>query len=490
MNELTELRIDRITPSPHNPRVIRLDDPAIMELAASIKAHGLLQPVVCRPLDDGYELLAGRRRFEACLQNNADTILAIVRKNLDDAAAIEVTVLENLQRENLTPLEEARGVNELLQSGKDVATIALNVGKSAAWVYRRAKLVDLIPEFRDAFEDPKSDWSHATAAHLELIARLPTCRQARLLSKYYLADRSVSELADTLDRDMRRLSKAPWKLQDDTLETGPAKTRLGSCADCQKRSDVAPLLFHEANEDPCAHALCLDPECWTLKAAAYIDRRKEELSETAPIIVVHSKDADYHERADTEGALDHWTYEKAKKSTPGAKRALVVDGGQIGKEIWIKPNAGVNTRGEKTRMPALPLRRKAHVIREVAKALDKAPQPFKGDEIQMLAFVAAFGTYSRETGPRSQEWNEYKKVQPIAEFMAEVWKQQIRPVLSKRLRFFDVQGCDHFHAEALRVAELIGLDVAELEAAAALALPGKSGDKKADAKQKAKKNQD
>ncbi|MCU0483109.1 MAG: ParB/RepB/Spo0J family partition protein, partial [Chloroflexi bacterium] len=98
--------IDRIEPNPENPR-LSFEEGALEELAASIKEHGVLQPILVRPLGPNlYQLVAGERRWRAARQAGMETIPALIEE-LDDDAALEIAIVENLQREDLSPLEEA-----------------------------------------------------------------------------------------------------------------------------------------------------------------------------------------------------------------------------------------------------------------------------------------------------------------------------------------------------------------------------------------------
>jgi len=215
---LSRIAMELIVPSPHNPRTIRKDDPAVRELAQSIKGHGLLQPVVCRDTSlDGpmgyserYELLAGRRRFEAHKLLGAETILAIVR-DLSDQDAIEVTVLENLQREDLTPIEEARGVASMMAGGHSLDAIADKMGKSRSWVARRASVRHLLPELVTMAE--AHDWS---AVRIDMLGRLPPVTQQQMVEAFtrsdYLCDSDRDDQVAGRIADLTRTLKAmPWR---------------------------------------------------------------------------------------------------------------------------------------------------------------------------------------------------------------------------------------------------------------------------------------
>jgi ParB/RepB/Spo0J family partition protein len=146
----------------------RFDKAAIAELAESIRTVGLLQPLVVRPRDDGFQIIAGERRFLAAQAAGLDTVLAAVRELTDDQV-LEVQLIENLQREGLHELVEAEGYEALMKRhGYTVDDLVAKVGKSRAYVYARLKLLALCKEGRKAFYDGKISASIAL-----LVARIP-----------------------------------------------------------------------------------------------------------------------------------------------------------------------------------------------------------------------------------------------------------------------------------------------------------------------------
>jgi ParB family chromosome partitioning protein len=148
-DELQELRpipVDMIDPSPHQPRR-DFDEDTLVALAGSIKARGVLQPVLVRPLPSGrYELIAGERRWRASRLAELDSIPAIVRRH-DDAASLEVALIENMAREDLNPVEEARACAALVEElGLTREEVGVRVGRSRAAVSNLIRLLDLPDE--------------------------------------------------------------------------------------------------------------------------------------------------------------------------------------------------------------------------------------------------------------------------------------------------------------------------------------------------------
>ena len=121
--KLLQLDIGQIKLSPYQPR-IRMDEQKLDELAKSIQAKGVIQPIVVRPKDNGYELVAGERRLKAAKKAGLSSIPATVAEKLSKEDVLEITLIENLQREDLNPIEEAKGYRRLMEEcGREEDTV-------------------------------------------------------------------------------------------------------------------------------------------------------------------------------------------------------------------------------------------------------------------------------------------------------------------------------------------------------------------------------
>lgn len=142
IEEVKELDLSDIRPNPYQPRK-RFDDKSLRELSDSIKENGVFQPIIVRKSVNGYEIIAGERRYRASKLANKKTIPAIVRK-FDESQMMEVAVLENLQREDLTPLEEAQAY-EMLQKnlGLTQEEVSKRMGKSRPYIANYLRLLTL-----------------------------------------------------------------------------------------------------------------------------------------------------------------------------------------------------------------------------------------------------------------------------------------------------------------------------------------------------------
>jgi ParB family transcriptional regulator, chromosome partitioning protein len=159
-----EVALDRVERNPNQPRSV-FDEEQLGELAASIAVHGILQPIVVRQLaDGGYQLIAGERRLRAARLAGLDTVPAIVRDTDDGETSLELALIENIQRENLNPIETALAYRELIERfGLTHEAVARQVGKSRVAVSNSLRLLDLAEETRQAIIEGRITEGHGRA---------------------------------------------------------------------------------------------------------------------------------------------------------------------------------------------------------------------------------------------------------------------------------------------------------------------------------------
>src|SRR5689334_14307534 len=161
--ELRQVPLELVSPNPHQPRDT-FDEAALLALAESIKMRGVLQPVLVRPLPGGrYELIAGERRWRAAQVAELETIPAIVRHR-DDAASLEMALIENMAREDLNPVEEARACAALVEElGLTREDVGLRVGRSRVAVSNLIRLLDLPDDVLELLERGELSEGHGRA---------------------------------------------------------------------------------------------------------------------------------------------------------------------------------------------------------------------------------------------------------------------------------------------------------------------------------------
>ena len=280
------LLLAAITPSTthiQELRRARFDKKALEELAGSIKAVGVLQPIVVRSLTGTnaklpYEIVAGERRYLAAKLAGLTEIRASVCV-LNAEQVLEIQLIENLQREGLHELEEAEGYDELMKLKKiNADTVAGMVSKSRSYVYGRTKLLALCPEARKAFYAGELDSSTA----LE-IARIPPHELQRKAMKDLAEQKEWGEITNFRDARewlrenyMLKLKAAPFDRAD--VKLVPA---AGSCAACPKRSGNQPDLMADMKDAD----VCTDPKCFDDKRQAhYAGARKALEAKGAKVI--------------------------------------------------------------------------------------------------------------------------------------------------------------------------------------------------------------
>ena len=158
--KVIDLPIDDILPNRYQPR-IKFDDAAIFELSESIKNHGVFQPIIVRPIGDKYEIIAGERRYKASVLASKETIPAIIM-NLNDKDSVEIALIENVQRANLTPIEEAISYKKILDMGYiKQEDLAHKLGKTQSTIANKIRLLNLDDEVQEALLENKISERHA-----------------------------------------------------------------------------------------------------------------------------------------------------------------------------------------------------------------------------------------------------------------------------------------------------------------------------------------
>jgi ParB/RepB/Spo0J family partition protein len=269
VQEYQTVNLSQLTESPSNPRKT-FNAEALQELAESIRAVGILQPLLVRPAaaDGVFEIVAGARRFRAARLAESDTVPIRIRE-MTDAQVLEAQVIENLIRTDVHPYEETQGFLALMRLDPARYTpqeLAAKTGKSVTFVVQRLKLADLIPSAALRLQKDEIGIGHAL-----LLARLSPAQQAEALphcfeslwfegkQKHRLV--SLAELNHYIEKNIvLELSEAPFSREDENLHP-----EAGACLNCPKRSGFNTLLFPDVKKDS-----CFDPACYGEKITRFI----------------------------------------------------------------------------------------------------------------------------------------------------------------------------------------------------------------------------
>ena len=226
--QMREVPVAKILPNPAQPR-LSYDEDSLTELASSIREHGVLQPILVRPSGSKFELIAGERRWRASGMAGRESIPAIVVE-FDEQTALEVSIIENLQREDVSPLEEAAMFRKMTETfGYSVRQLAHKVGKDKGYVENRLRLSDAPADIRELVSLRKDTISHA----YELM-KIGDERKRRRLAKRVAAG----------DLSLAKLRIITGTSADDEKETGEraprrrAKTVAGEVATARAADDA------------------------------------------------------------------------------------------------------------------------------------------------------------------------------------------------------------------------------------------------------------
>ena len=332
-SEFQYIAIDTIHESATNPRRT-FDEGKLQELAESIRTNGLIQPVTVRPNAQGFEIVAGARRFRAAQLAELFSVPARI-VDIDDAQTLEWQLVENSQRVDVHPYEEAQGFERLLaMPGYDVATLVYKSGKSASHVYARLSLLQLIPSIAEAFSAER-----ITASHANLLARLPQETQAEAFEQCWRKDWQETEAhllpAKNLSAWIQAnlylsLADAPFNREDPTLN--PA---AGACVTCPRRSGYNTSLFSDVQGDQ-----CLDGPCYQTKINAHIDR---EIAARPELVQIENGWRRYSEQRP--GAVQRGHFREIEQNDnpdaepvapcEAARAAIIVYGKRVGTTLTV-----------------------------------------------------------------------------------------------------------------------------------------------------------
>lgn len=224
LNKIIEnIPVNLIHLNPHQPRML-FDDDNISELAESIAVSGLIQPIIVRKTEEGYELVAGERRLRAVKYLNQENISAII-ENYNDSQSATIAILENIQRENLSPLEEAIAYQKLIEEHNYTQQeLAESLGKSQSTIANKLRLLGLSEKVKNSLLDKKITERHGRA----LLKIKDLEKQEKILDKIINNKMNVSQTEDYIEvitkpkvkEKVRRqvISKVDYRLELNTIK--------------------------------------------------------------------------------------------------------------------------------------------------------------------------------------------------------------------------------------------------------------------------------
>lgn len=393
--KLENIKVALAYESATNPRGSEFENKAFDDLVASVKEKGVLVPLIVRTKQKGdkvFEVIAGNRRFRAAKIVGLEELPARI-ENYDDNEAREVQIIENLQREDVHPIEEGQAYRQLVEKSKlTVADIAQRVGKSESYVRYRLFLTNLNAKATTAFRKGK-----ITDGHAVLIAKLSENDQTEALK--YCVDgwnntTTVSDLKQWIERKFyNQLANQPW------LNDKEANEAVGPCKECEPNRNS---LFGTVKD-----GACTDSKCWSRKMAKYVEYKISQ----NPELVRVSKEYGSTESKDV---LNRNNYEmlstKKKKQCEGAKQGIVAEGQDRGTIVYICADPKCKTHGKQMtpykKSPEEKENRKKEIAKEQAKkeiadarfltTLENIKLPVLDNTLEIL-FELVMGKYNSDT---------------------------------------------------------------------------------------------
>ena len=356
--QITYVHVSRIHPSDTNPRK-RIDEVKLKELAASVKAKGVLEPLLVRLKTGGggmdYEIIAGERRWRAAKIAKQETVPAIVRE-MDDEEVLDIQIHENLHRDDIHPLDEALGYQVLMEkiANLTVEELAHRVNKTPAYVHTRLKLNGLVEEAQEKLLSDELPVGYA----MELAKYEPDAQKHILENyiweqMYYGSDtknlRPLAQIRESIKRHiLRNLKSAPFSTTAKDLRPDGL-----ACVDCPQRTGAVPTLFSDngIGDADC----CLNASCYNLKQTVHIEKRQAKVTKAA---IKKGKPDDYaaplvtgNYNGDAEsGVLGFRSYSTVAKDKPCGheEQAVVADEGRdLGTVKLICRDVECPTHGER-----------------------------------------------------------------------------------------------------------------------------------------------
>ncbi len=424
-------------------------------MVSSMKAHGLLQPIIVYRDGSKLECVAGARRLAAAKALKWKEIPAkviVAATGITEELLREIRLVENLQRADLSPFEEAEQLAVLVDTypkPPKLEDLANKLGKSTTWVAQRQAINKLAEPLRKIVQEQR--WP---LGHIVELAREPVDNQHMIANRIDDDDffpqldsnepyiPTLGELRDFLSRFHRNLSSAPWDPSDAQLMRS-----AGACTVCPMRSLAQPMLFPEAVETDVDQ--CLNEECWKAKEQAVIQVQLDKLKKKKlqPVIIANTGSS--FRSADGVIVMTWNNLQPAKQTDSGSIPAVMATPNEFGKVQWVKPwKPEKNTKPvdqDTGKAPVKPkpkpeeLTQEEQITQVTMKRMlaainywkdDTLPQ-FEPDLGLVMALVASFGT--APVSEFSRNWEVFEGAsQKLPAALAKDVYEEVYPVLQKR----------------------------------------------------------
>lgn len=459
--EFLYIPIEHLETSKTNTRRLRKE--TLAELSESITRHGVIQPLVVRPMPGAnrYEVIAGERRLLASKLAGLKVVPAVVQE-LDDENAMEVQLIENLQREDIHPLDEAEGFKRLQKKGPhNIADIAAMVSRSQQYVYDRLKLLSLVPKAQELFRD-----SVISLAHAIPLSRIPAASQERAIksegalfeheatlwspgqsSKESKKPRSPRELQGWIDQHVKFDPKAPI-----VAELFPKTAQAVDLTE-KKKEKIVPITYeHYVQPDARDGQRVFGPRSWK-RADGKAGSKSCESSVIAVVVVGPQRGESFRVCMDKKGCTTHYGEEqkeakrRAKLEAKGEK-----DKAQVEYELAEKRRQEEDAKRQKSRAEfqtaLLP------ILEAVAEKVKRSPTRVGGLLSKLLLGATDQQLYTQPVVANAVKPSE--GLVPAAKSADDLVRHAVYMIL--RRNAFDWNAYESFP----KVAKQFGVDVAAI----------------------------
>ena len=388
------------------------DEADIKELSESIKQKGVLQPILLRPLPAPlkdnpkakYQLVCGERRFRASKLAGKKDIPAGIR-NMTDEEVIEIQITENLMRKDISPLDEAAAIKQILDTGKiNVEELGKRLGKEKDYINRRLRLNEMYPEFKKLLYSGQILLVHAFEIYKMTLADQKKYYDE--LKKNDALDLIHKMTAKQLEEDIN--SKIVQSLKDAPFNPNDANlvAQVGACTNCGKRSGNNPSLFGTEKGDR-----CFDKACYTLKVDAVYESKLAAAIKDPEVLLLSAWGDNRKDKVRELIKAGHKVYEydtwsTCEKSMPGAKKGFVVSGYGNGIINWVKLREGTK------REPLTPQMKELKIQQEIESARKADEERLVSSVLEKLNTLPEFNTDAKVKSK-----NPLKKIETDAMFL-------------------------------------------------------------------------
>lgn len=453
---LTHVPLSQIIVTKKNPRKIKPKQ-SQLELNASVKESGVLVPILVRPIQGKFQLVAGERRLTAARAAKLKDIPANVRE-MTASEAEDYRIIENLQREDIDPIDEAIAIVGRLKEGDTVETLAKRLGKAPSYISRRASLAGLSTALMDNLRSAEGTLREWGVGCLELLSIVPAEIQDKIFANNFKwgGPPTLKKMRELLSEHTGRIDSMPWDPEDAELVP-----EAGVCSRCPMNSANAPGLYDsikvEKGKDP---GVCRDQTCWRKKQGAFLTISMEKAKKKTGrkgLKFFDTREGSFPKQFQ-EAAVILWRNDRGTSRSKGAIPGVALSGPKMGRLVYKKPqeqfgSGKAEKKPDKGSEADLKLRRFLLQSKRDRYFIDEVRDNFTGGEfggvtdrgIQQLALAYGFSAFRGHWNKPETLRNRIKATQQsVIKVHSDIWVEVCRTIAgeleTKSIRISDGMG--------------------------------------------------